>query len=138
MIVGYVPGVFDLLHVGHLRILERAAAHCDHLVVGVVTDEVAQAAKGRRPVIDATERKALVAALRVVDEVVDDTSPDKRVAWHRRSFDVLVKGDDWRGTAKGDALERGMAELGVTLVYLPYTPHVASSVLRDRLGRRVA
>jgi len=133
VIVGYVPGVFDLLHVGHLRLLERAAAHCDHLVAGVVTDAVAEAVKGRRPVIDEVERQALVASLRMVDEVVPDTSADKRVAWRRRPFDVLFKGDDWRGTPKGDALEAEMAELGVTLVYLPYTRHVASSVLRDRL-----
>lgn len=135
MTVAYVPGVFDLLHVGHVRLFERAAQHCDHLVAGVVTDEVAVRMKGVRPVVGEVERMALVGALRVVDEVVADTSPDKRVAWRKRPFDVLVKGDDWQHTPKGNALEEAMASVGVRVVYLSYTPDVASSMLRERLAR---
>jgi glycerol-3-phosphate cytidylyltransferase len=133
---GYVPGGWDVFHDGHLRILERARAQCDRLVVGVVTDEGLVAAKGRLPVVPFAERAAVVAAFGLVDEVVTDTSSDKRVAWERVGFDVLFKGDDWQGTAKGDRLEAEMAELGVELRYFPYTPHTSSTALRAALDAR--
>lgn len=133
---GYVPGGWDMFHVGHLRILERARALCDRLVVGVVTDEGLVAAKGRLPVVPFAERAAVVAAVGLVDEVVADTSSDKRLAWERVRFDVLFKGDDWQGTAKGDRLEAEMAEVGVELRYFPYTPNASSTALRSVLDAR--
>ena len=133
---GYVPGGWDLFHVGHLRILERARARCDRLVVGVVTDEGLVAAKGRPPVVPFGERAAVVAAVGLVDEVVADTSASKRLAWERVGFDVLFKGDDWQGTPKGDRLETEMAEVGVELRYFPYTPDASSTALRSVLDAR--
>ena len=133
---GYVPGGWDVFHVGHLRILERARAQCDRLVVGVVTDEGLVAAKGRPPVVPFAKRAAVVAAFDLVDEVVTDTSSDKRLAWERVGFDVLFKGDDWQGTAKGDRLEAEMAEVGVELRYFPYTAHTSSTALRAVLDAR--
>jgi glycerol-3-phosphate cytidylyltransferase len=53
--------------------------------------------------------------------------------WRRLSFDVIVKGDDWRGTPKGDKLESDFAALGVDVVYLPYTVHTSSTKLREAL-----
>src|SRR5690606_8178689 len=68
--IGYAPGVYDLFHVGHLNILRHARAHCDVLVVGVVSDENAFAAKGRAPVIPLAERLEIVRSLAIVDEAV--------------------------------------------------------------------
>ena len=133
---GYVPGGWDMFHIGHLRILERARAQCDRLVVGVVTDEALVAAKGRAPLVPLAQRAAVVAAVGLVDEVVVDTSSDKLLAWERVGFDVLFKGDDWRGTAKGDRLEAAMAQVGVELRYFPYTPHTSSTALRSVLDAR--
>ena len=133
---GYVPGGWDMFHVGHLRILERARASCDRLVVGVVTDEALVVAKGRPPMVPFAQRAAVVAAFALVDEVVADTSSDKRLAWERVGFDVLFKGDDWQGTAKGDRLEAEMARVGVELRYFPYTPHTSSTALRSVLDAR--
>jgi glycerol-3-phosphate cytidylyltransferase len=133
---GYVPGGWDMFHIGHLRILERARAQCDRLVVGVVTDEALVAAKGRPPMVPFTERAAVVAAVGIVDEVVADSSSNKLLAWERVGFDVLFKGDDWRGTAKGDRLEAEMAQVGVELRYFPYTPHTSSTALRTVLDAR--
>lgn len=124
-----------MFHIGHLNIIDRARERCDVLVVGVVTDELLLTVKGRAPVIPQHERMSIVAALGAVDEVISDTSPDKRVAWHTRRFDVLFKGDDWKGTAKGDALEAEMAEIGVELRYLPYTANTSSTILRSFLQR---
>ncbi|GAB2501541.1 Glycerol-3-phosphate cytidylyltransferase [Corynebacterium atrinae] len=132
-VVGYVPGGFDMLHVGHINILIAARDRCTHLVVGVATDESLQRMKGRMPVIPHAERMKLVESLRFVDEVVEDLDQDKRLAWQRRHFDVLFKGDDWKGTDKGERLERELAEVGAQVVYLPYTPSTSSSILRNFL-----
>ena len=133
---GYVPGGWDMFHIGHLRILERARAQCDRLVVGVVTDEALTQAKGKAPMVPFGQRATVVAAVGLVDEVVADTSSNKLLAWERVGFDVLFKGDDWRGTPKGDRLEAEMATVGVELRYFPYTPHTSSTALRSVLDAR--
>ncbi|GAA1626983.1 hypothetical protein GCM10009790_07020 [Georgenia ruanii] len=137
-ITGYVPGGFDMFHIGHLNILRAARERCDRLVVGVATDASLMAMKGRAPVIPLDERMEIVSSLRFVDEVVADVAQDKRVAWRAHPFDVLFKGTDWEGTAKGDQLEREMAEVGTTVLYLPYTPSTSSSMLRNFLAASVA
>ena len=126
---GYVPGVYDMFHIGHLNILRNARLHCDRLIAGVVSDEMAERAKGRRPVVPLVERLEIVRAVRHVDEVVVETA-DKIEMWRQLRFDVIIKGDDWRGTPRGDALERAMSSVGVEVAYLPYTAHTSSSLLR--------
>jgi glycerol-3-phosphate cytidylyltransferase len=137
-IVGYVPGGFDMFHVGHLNILQAARARCDRLIVGVATDEALIEMKGRPPVIPHRERMAIIASVGIVDDVVTDVSRDKRIAWEHHPFDVLFKGDDWQGTPKGDRLEAQMAQVGARVVYLPYTPSTSSTMLRQFLTSYVA
>ena len=129
-VVGYVPGAYDMFHIGHLNILRRARAECDHLIAGVVTDEVLEKVKGRPPIVPLEERLAIVGAMACVDEVVTDVSSDKVVMWERLRFDVLFKGDDWKGTEKGDRLEADLGARGVRVVYFPYTVHTSSTALR--------
>ena len=138
MITGYVPGGFDMLHVGHLNILTEAAKRCDRLIAGVATDESLERMKGRGPIVPLAERMAMVAALRMVDSVVPDYDQDKRLAWKRSPFDVLFKGTDWEGTDKGRRLEAEMAEVGASVIYLPYTPTTSSTMLRRTLVKEVA
>ena len=138
MITGYVPGGFDMLHVGHLNILTEAAKRCDHLIAGVATDESLERMKGRGPIVPLTERMSMVAALRMVDSVVPDYDQDKRLAWKRSPFDVLFKGTDWKDSDKGRRLEAEMAEVGASVVYLPYTPTTSSTMLRRTLVQEVA
>ena len=135
-VVGYVPGGWDLFHIGHLNILLRARDQCDRLIVGVVTDDALAAAKGRGPIVPLAERTEMVSHLTMVDEVITDFSSNKLEVWERVRFDVLFKGDDWRGTAKGDKLEADMASVGVTVRYFPYTAHTSSSLLRAMLAER--
>lgn len=130
-VIGYAPGVFDLFHVGHLNLLRRARRDCDWLVAGVVSDEMAERAKGRTPVCPLDERVAVVSACRYVDEVVVETQPDKLVTWAGVGFDVVFKGDDWKGSPTWAELERRFAEHGVRVVYLPYTDSVSTRRLRD-------
>jgi glycerol-3-phosphate cytidylyltransferase len=133
-VVGYAPGAYDLFHVGHLNLLRHAAEHCDHLVAGVVSDEMLLLTKGRRPVVPLAERLDIVRGLRVVDEVHAEVVPDKLDTWRVVGFDVIFKGDDWRGTPKGDRLERDFATVGVAVHYFPYTVHTSSTALRRALA----
>lgn len=136
--VGYVPGGFDMFHIGHLNILRAARARCDRLVVGVATDEALVAMKGRPPVVPHAERMEIVSSLRFVDDVVPDLAADKRIAWRAHRFDVLFKGTDWLGTPKGDQLEAELGEVGARVVYLPYTPSTSSTMLRAFLTEALA
>jgi glycerol-3-phosphate cytidylyltransferase len=135
-IVGYIPGAWDMFHIGHLNILLRARQQCDVLVVGVVTDEELLRAKGKSPIVPLAERVDVVASLVLVDSVIVDYSTDKLEAWERVRFDVLFKGDDWRGTPKGDRLEEQMGTVGVRLCYFPYTAHTSSTKLRSLISSR--
>lgn len=125
-----------MFHIGHLNILLRARERCDRLIVGVVTDEALAVAKGRLPVVPLEERIEVVDQMDLVDDVVTDFSSNKLEVWQRLRFDVLFKGDDWRGTAKGDKLEADMASVGVDVCYFPYTAHTSSTLLRAMLNER--
>ncbi len=133
-VVGYAPGAYDLFHVGHLNLLRRASLMCDYLIAGVVSDEVCAQVKGTRPVIPLEERLEIVGAVDVVDAVHVEVVSDKLVAWRKLHFDRIFKGDDWRGTPKGLKLERDFAELGVEIVYFPYTIHTSSTMLRRMIS----
>ncbi|MGK5114950.1 adenylyltransferase/cytidyltransferase family protein [Geodermatophilus sp. CPCC 205506] len=133
-VVGYAPGAYDLFHIGHLNILKHAAEHCDRLVAGVVADEVLLQTKGRLPVVPLAERLEIVRNLRFVDAVHAETVPDKIDTWREVGFHVIFKGDDWRGTPKGDRLERDFATVGVEVRYFPYTMHTSSTALRKALA----
>jgi len=137
MTIGYAPGAYDLFHVGHLNILRHAKARCDILVAGVVADEVLEQTKGYRPVIPLAERMEIVRHIEFVDEVYAETQPDKLVTWQDVKFDVIFKGDDWRGTPKGDKLEADFATVGVAVVYFPYTMHTSSTKLRRVLDELI-
>lgn len=132
-IIGYTTGVFDLFHIGHLNILRRAKEQCDYLIVGVSTDELCESYKHKAPIIPFEERRAIVEAIRYVDEVVPQHDRDKYAAWQRLHFDRMFVGDDWKGTPLFEELEKQFAEVGVEIVYFPYTKGTSSTTLRDRL-----
>ncbi len=131
--IGYAPGAYDLFHVGHLNILRQAKARCDYLVAGVVSDEMCELTKGRRPVVPLAERMEIVASIGFVDEVYAETTPEKLNSWRELHFTHIFKGDDWQGTAKGNKLERDFSAFGVEVVYFPYTVHTSSTLLRRAL-----
>jgi glycerol-3-phosphate cytidylyltransferase len=133
-VIGYAPGAYDLFHVGHLNLLRHAAQHCDELVAGVVSDEMLELTKGRAPVIPLAERLEIVRNIRFVDRVHAEVVPDKLDTWREVGFDVIFKGDDWRGTPKGERLESDFARVGVRVHYFPYTMHTSSTMLRRALA----
>jgi glycerol-3-phosphate cytidylyltransferase len=93
MTTGFLVGVFDLFHAGHLAVIEAAAARCDRLIVGVVRDAAVAAHKGaNRPIVPYAERARIVGALGVVSAVVPMPSFDP--SFMARSADVLFLGED--------------------------------------------
>lgn len=131
--IGYAAGAYDLFHVGHLNILRHAKSQCDHLIAGVVSDEMLLKSKGGVPVVPLAERLEIVRHISYVDEAVAEVVPDKLDTWRTLHFDVFFKGDDWRGTEKGIRLENEFAAVGVEVVYFPYTVHTSSTKLRQAL-----
>lgn len=131
--IGYAAGAYDLFHVGHLNILRRAREQCDYLIAGVVSDEMLELTKGVRPVVPLAERLEIVRGIRYVDEAIAEVVPDKLETWRTVQFTHFFKGDDWRGTTKGLALEREFAAVGVEVVYFPYTIDTSSTALRRAL-----
>jgi len=132
--IGYAAGAFDLFHIGHLNILRRAREQCDYLIAGVVSDEMLELTKGRAPIIPLSERLEIVRHITFVDDAVAEVVPDKLETWRSVGFDVFFKGDDWRGTARGLALEHEFAAVGVEVVYFPYTIDTSSTALRAAIA----
>lgn len=122
-----------MFHIGHLNIVLQARTRCDRLVVGVVDDQVVRTAKNKEPVIPLSERLEIVANLRGVDEVVIDRHVDKFDTWKELHYDVIFKGDDWKGVPKGNKLEADLATVGARVEYFPYTRHTSSTLLREVL-----
>jgi glycerol-3-phosphate cytidylyltransferase len=121
-------GTFDVFHVGHIRVLQRAAELGDRLVVGVSADALNIAKKGRAPVYSQDERMEIVASLRVVDEVfVEESLEQKRDYIVEHGADVLVMGDDWAGKFDwvSDVCE---------VVYLPRTPSISTTGLIEHIA----
>lgn len=131
--IGYTTGVFDLFHIGHLNILRGAKEQCDHLIVGVSTDDLVVTYKHKRPVIPFEERIEIVRAIRYVDEVVPQTSMDKLEAWNRLHYDALFHGSDWKGSPMYNEVERKLRSIGVDMVYLPHTTGTSSTMISDRI-----
>lgn len=130
--IGYTTGVYDMFHIGHLNIIRRAKELCEHLIVGVSTDELVQEYKHKTPVVPFEERAAIVAACRYVDEVVAQTSMDKLEAWKELHFDAMFHGDEWKGTDLYNDYVQRFGEVGVEVVFLPHTEGVSSTILRKR------
>jgi glycerol-3-phosphate cytidylyltransferase len=105
------------------------------LVAGVVSDEMCELGKGIRPTVPLEERVAIVDAIGIVDATYVEVTLDKRDAWREVRFHRLFKGDDWKGLPKGDRLEKQMAEVGVEVVYFPYSIQTSSTALRKHLAR---
>lgn len=134
-VVGYTSGVYDLFHIGHLNIIRSAKTMCDHLIVGVSTDELVRY-KNKIPVIPFDQRVEVIRACSYVDTVVPQENMDKFQAWQKLKFDVMFVGDDWYGTEKWQKIEDQLRAVGVKIIYFPYTKNISSSrinkILEDK------
>jgi glycerol-3-phosphate cytidylyltransferase len=114
-------GTFDVFHVGHVRILERAKELGDHLIVGVSSDALNFSKKGRHPIYCEQDRKKIISSLACVDEVFYEQSLELKSQYiDEFSADILVMGDDWKG--KFDHL-KDQCEV----IYLTRTPSISTT-----------
>jgi len=120
-------GTFDVFHIGHLRILERAKSLGNKLIVGVSSDALNYSKKSKYPVYPDHERKAIIKALRVVDDVFTEESLEKKRDYLiEHKADVLVMGHDWEG--KFDEF-KDICEV----VYFPRTPSVSTTEIIEKI-----
>ena len=123
-------GTFDLLHYGHVNLLQRAKAIGDYLIVAISTDEFNWNMKGKKCYFTYEERKRLVEAIRYVDLVIPEESWEQKVTdVDEYKVDTFVIGDDWEG--KFDFLKDKCE-----VVYLPRTPEISTTQIKKDLNKK--
>ena len=132
-IIGYTTGVFDLFHIGHLRIIQRAKENCEHLIVGVSSDDLVKSYKKNKPIIPLEERIEIVGALKYVDQIVVQDNFDKIDAWEKYKFDVHFHGNDWENSKEYNKLQSEFEKRGVVNIFFPYTDGTSTSELKSHI-----
>ena len=139
-VIGGALGVFDLLHVGHVRFLRAARAGCDWLKVGVCTERTAWNSKQRVPILALERRLELLSELRCVDEAVPfdgalaetQAAADWIQAW---GVQRVFVSQDWAGSQRWRALEPELRARGIVCLWLPATPDISTSAIREQVCR---
>ncbi len=137
--VGYIAGVFDLFHIGHLNMFKRAKEQCDYLIVGVVSDDAVHQYKGTANFIPFEERIELVKACRYVDEAVEIPlyAGGTQDAWRMYHFDVQFSGSDYENDPVWSAEKEWLEQHGATMVFFPYTQSTSSTKLKALINQRL-
>ena len=130
--VGYLSGVFDILHIEHLRMVEQAAEHCDVLLIGVLTDEVCRELTGADPVNPYDERLEIVRALRPVHTTLGQVTADAPTVWNQLRFARLLLDDEDPGLDEGSIA--GLPD-AVTVTRLSTEVRSASDLRSTRAAR---
>lgn len=132
--IGYVPGAFDLFHVGHLNLLRRSKSRCEYLIAGVLTDELYEHFKKKKPVIPYEQRAAIVSAISYVDRVVpvDFSNTYKIDAWKRYHYDCHFSGND-HGAEWAHDLQQ-LREVGADMEFFEYTKATSSSNIKEKMS----
>lgn len=130
--VGYIAGVFDLFHIGHLNLLRRAKEKCDYLIVGVVNDESVVQNKKTMPYIPFTERIEIVRACRYVDEAVEIPTEYNNTdeAYRRYHFDVQFSGSDYADDPVWLGKKAWLQKQGADMIFFPYTESTSSTKIK--------
>ncbi len=137
--IGYVAGVFDLFHIGHLNLLRRAKEHCDYLIVGVVSDRQVRENKKVEPFIPFNERLDMVRSCKFVDEAheIPFETPDTDMAWKLYRFDAQFSGSDYEKDPAWLAKQKWLRERGADMVFFPYTETTSSTRLKKLIEERL-
>lgn len=130
--IGYVPGTFDLFHIGHLNLLRQSKSRCEYLIAGVLTDELYEHFKKKKPVIPYAQRAAIVSAISYVDRVVpvDFSNTRKIDAWKRYHYDCHFSGND-HGAEWAYDLQQ-LREVGAYMEFFEYTKATSSSEIKEK------
>lgn len=137
--IGYIAGVFDLFHIGHLNLFRRAKEQCDYLIVGVVSDEGVRKHKRAEPFIPFEERIELVRSCRYVDEAVEIPLHygGTRDAFQMYQFDCQFSGSDYAEDADWLEAKAFLEKQGAELVFFPYTETTSSSKLKRLIEKEL-
>lgn len=133
--IGYVAGVFDLFHVGHLNLLRRAKEQCEYLIVGVVTDEGVIDFKKTNPVIHFNDRIEIIRSCKYVDEAIRIPYFYRGTieAFEKYHFDVQFSGSDYENNPLWLKHKEYLQQHGANMVFFGYTQGISSSQLKSEL-----
>lgn len=133
--IGYIAGVFDLYHIGHLNLIRRAKEHCDYLIVGITSDEYVRNRKGKEPTVPFEERIQIVASCRYVDEAVPIPYEFGGTieAYQKYHFDVQFSGSDYTDNKWWLEQQQWLRNHGADLVFFPYTQSTSSTMLQHAI-----
>lgn len=137
--VGYIAGVFDLFHVGHLNMFKRAKEQCRYLIVGVVSDEGVRLNKQAEPFVPFEERIEMVRSCRYVDEAVKLplNFAGTRDMFKKYHFDVQFSGSDYEHDPAWLSEKEFLEKNGATMVFFPYTQSTSSTKLKKAIEGRI-
>lgn len=133
-IIGFTTGVYDMFHIGHLRLLKKARNNCDYLIVGVSTDDLVKKYKNKLPIIPFEDRLEIIESLKFVDEVIAITHRNKKQTYLDVSYDILFVGDDWKGSDIFTDMEKYLQKHNAKVEYFPYTKEVSSTKFKKILS----
>jgi len=133
-IVVYTAGSFDLFHYGHLNILLKAKKLGDILIVGVSTNKLMKKYKKIDAIIKYKERAIIIESLKCVDKVIQQKSFFNKKQLKKYNIDIIVLGSDWKNV-KFPELEKTLMSLKIKMVYIPYTKHLSSSKIKEKIIR---
>ena len=137
--VGYIAGVFDLFHIGHLNMFRRAKEQCEHLIVGVVSDRGVTDIKHVEPFVPFEERIEMVRGCRYVDEAheIPFGYAGTREAWQKYHFDAQFSGSDYQYNNDWLAEREFLHKHGAELVFFPYTEQTSSTKLKSLIEQKL-
>lgn len=137
--VGYIAGVFDLFHVGHLNMFKRAKEQCRYLIVGVVSDEGVRLNKQAEPFVPFEERIEMVRSCRYVDEAVKLplNFAGTRDMFKKYHFDVQFSGSDYEHDPAWLSEKEFLEKNGATMVFFPYTQSTSSTKLKKAIESKI-
>jgi glycerol-3-phosphate cytidylyltransferase len=133
--IGYIAGVFDLFHVGHLNLLRKAKDKCEYLIVGVLADELVMHFKNKMPCIPFNERAEIIENIKCVDRAVKVTMDniDKIEAWKLYHFDCLFSGDDWKNEKSWNDDKKKLNQVGSNIEFFSYTKGISSTQIKEMI-----
>ncbi|PCI03549.1 MAG: cytidylyltransferase [Zetaproteobacteria bacterium] len=131
--VVYTVGTFDLLHVGHLALLEHCASLGDSVAVGVASDEVVKLYKPNVPVIPLEQRIQMLLALSCVDIVLPYHELDYIAVCKQVKADIFVIGEDWGKKPHNEDVEKYLKSQGKEIVQIRYNPRNSSTKIKARI-----